>query len=320
MVTITDADLVEHPAVEAWAALGYPPVRPNRIIQLNDQPKSKVCRLQGIGPPGSLIAKRCLQDTAQFERSLYEEIFPHLPVSTLQYFGFVDEPDSEFSWLFLEDAGEAAYSPLNREHSRLALQWLSRMHTSAELLAAVARLPDRGPSHYLEHLRSGSDRIRQNLANPLLTADDVILLKTIISYGYILEARWAEVEHFCEGIPQTLVHGDFVAKNICVRQGTHGSTLLPFDWEMAGYGVPAVDIALCPDSEVYWSLVRNTWPQLTVEHIRRVDFAGRIFRTLASINWESWGLVFEWADQYMRAMRSYESTLVNLLRVAGWVA
>lgn len=317
MVTIMDTNLVEHPAVEAWAALGYPRVNPKRIIQLNDQPKSKVYRLQGIGQPDSLIAKRCLQDTAQFERSLYEEIFPHLPVSTLQYYGVLDEPDSEFSWLFLEDAGEEAYSPLNQEHSRLASQWLSLLHTSTEHLAAVARLPDRGPNHYLEHLRAGADRIRQNLGNPLLNVDDVELLETIISHCQILELNWPLVEHFCEGIPQTLVHGDFVVKNICVRQARHGSTFLPFDWEMAGYGVPAVDIALCPNRDVYWSLVRNTWPQLTVEQIHQVVFAGKIFRTLADINWESWGLVFEWANEYMKVMRIYESRLANLLPIAG---
>ena len=59
------------------------------------------------------------------------------------------------------------------------------------------------------------------------------MLESIISQCNVLESCWRKVERFCDRMPQTLVHGDFTAKNIRVRN-RHGSALLPFDWEMAG--------------------------------------------------------------------------------------
>jgi hypothetical protein len=232
-------NLRDHPAVRAWNDLVPSRVDPAWIEILQDG-KNPVYRLEGVGTQGgSVIAKRCPLTTV--ERKIYEELLPRLPVTGLHYYGFTAE-DDQFGWLFLEDAGSAKYSALLEEHRALAAQWLGLMHTSAAQVATEDRLPDRGPGHYLEHLQSGA-KILRNIANPKLTTDDLRVLESIVSKCEFLESRWRQVEELCAGFPQTLVHGDFTAKNLRVQTGRAGVALLPFDWEMAGWGVPAADLA-----------------------------------------------------------------------------
>src|SRR5947208_11232788 len=104
------ADGLEHPAARAWRELRPGRDTPGRIETLHGRQskawKRTVYRLAGVGPAGSaVIAKRCLAAQAAPERTLYEEVLPHLPVPVLRYYGFLGEPDGHFCWLFLEDAG-----------------------------------------------------------------------------------------------------------------------------------------------------------------------------------------------------------------------
>jgi Ser/Thr protein kinase RdoA (MazF antagonist) len=107
---------------------------------------------------------------------------------------------------------------------------------------AAARLPDRGPGHYPGHLRSARAAILGNLTNSALSAEDRALLNTIVSQCDALESRWDQVQRTCDRMPRTLVHGDFVVKNVNVRSGPAGPAFLAFDWETAGWGVPAPDL------------------------------------------------------------------------------
>ena len=89
----------------------------------------------GLGG-AAVIAKRCAATTA--ERTVYEDILPHVPITALHYYGGTQH-DGEVCWLFLEDAGEQRYSPYSKEHCALAGRWLGMLHTSAARLAAAAR-------------------------------------------------------------------------------------------------------------------------------------------------------------------------------------
>jgi aminoglycoside phosphotransferase (APT) family kinase protein len=68
-------------------------------------------------------------------------------------------------------------------------------------------------------------------------------------------------------MPQTLVHNDFAARNIKVRNGQAGTTLLPFDWEKAGWGIPAADLEYLEQADLamYWSVVHRSWPYFDVK-------------------------------------------------------
>ena len=55
-----------------------------------------------------MIAQRACMAKARIERTIYEEILPHLPVTSPRYYGFRAE-DPDFAWLFLEDIGDERY-------------------------------------------------------------------------------------------------------------------------------------------------------------------------------------------------------------------
>ena len=327
--------LREHPAFQAWQEIESGRVLPQAIATLVERPgkkgKSAVYRLESVGPRGSaVIAKRCRQANAHTERTIYEDILPQLPVPPLRYYGFVEEPDGEFCWLFVECASGEQYSPLIQEHRLLAARWLALVHSTASTVAASAHLPDRGPAHYLYHLRSARDTILRNLGNRALGTGDVLFLRAIISRCDYLEPRWRQVERFCEGTPRTLVHGDFVGKNVRIRSGQYGSALLPFDWETAGWGVPAVDLAQSalppttflanPELATYRSLVRGCWPALDLATIERLANYGKIFRCLAAIHWEARSLEYQWVEWPLKNIAVYEAELVDAMRAAGWEA
>jgi aminoglycoside phosphotransferase (APT) family kinase protein len=181
----------------------------------------------------------------------------------------------------------------------------------------------------LEHLHSGRDKILRGLTNPELKSDDLIVLESIVVQLEALESRWHQVEEFCAGLPPTLVHGDFTGKNLRVRTGRAEITLLPFDWEDAGWGVPAADLvpsallgsggfSANPNIVTYWSVVQDHWPSLGLPTIQRLANLGKAFRCLAAINWKAQRLVYEGAEWVVSEMRIYHTELSDAIQAATW--
>src|SRR5207244_3091176 len=134
--------------------------------------KSATYRLVGVGPAGeSIIAQRTHVAKAEIEQAMYDSILPLLPITAPRYYG--TRPDGDgCAWLFLEDVGDQRVAPADPVHAALAAQWVGLMHTAATAVAAARRLPDGGPSRYLDHLRVALQTIRANRANPALTPQD----------------------------------------------------------------------------------------------------------------------------------------------------
>ena len=327
---VLPANVLEHPAVYAWSQLQPERIEPESIQLLKRKKKSTVYRLAGVGPNGSaVIAKRCGTRTAMLERMIYEELLPQLQVPTLRCYGFLEAGNQEVSWLFLEDASGQAYSSLNAEHRELAGRWLGMIHTATARISATlpAGLPDRGTSHYLAMLRSSREHLRQQLTNPGMLPDDLWLLDALAADCNVLEAHWSELEAICELIPPTLVHGDFVIKNVRLRPGPEGLQLLAFDWEYAGHGVPAADFAqftgatISPDVSAYCAAVNWDTGKPTVAEIQRLAKCGKFFRLLDEIHWESNLLEYpfqEWISLPMSCLKVYEGRLAQALREARW--
>src|SRR2546428_2883612 len=178
MATADNRDLVPrgklrcHPAVAAWRGLAQDPPDPEHIEVLRQGRKSATYRLVGAGPGGApIIAQRSQMAKALIERTVYEQILPHVSVSSPRYYGFREE-SPEFAWLFLEDVGNERYSAIDEAHLMLAGRWVGLMHTTAARVTAARGLPDGGPGRYLDHLRAGRHTIQANLANPALVAAD----------------------------------------------------------------------------------------------------------------------------------------------------
>ena len=316
--------LVDHPAVAALRELRPEGATPRRIEIVRDSENQAIYRLDGVGSGDSgVIAKRCWLSTASIEHTVYDEILPRLPFKTIRYYGFVKEND-EFAWLFLEDVGSVRFSRLVAEQRTLVGRWLALMHTSARSVGASATLPERGPRHYLEHLRAARRGIRQNLANPASSGSDVDLLWSVIALCDDLELHWNELAGCFDGAPTTLVHGDFRPKNVHLRTGDAGAGVFVLDWETAGWGPPAVDLAPARgpysaphvDVETYVSIAHESWATLDSHMIGRLVAAGTVFRRLAALDWASSGLAFDDISLAVERLRLYRSELLEAKQAA----
>src|SRR5262249_10220438 len=91
----------EHPAVQAWRQLYSKQSKTNFIEVLSQERKSCVYRLDGVGPGNTaVIAKRSRAGEAQVEQTIYEEILPDLPISSLTLYGVVEEPGTTIAGYF----------------------------------------------------------------------------------------------------------------------------------------------------------------------------------------------------------------------------
>ena len=323
------ARLRSHPAVNAWLQLS-PDSEPHRIVPLRiSRRKSTVYRLDGAGPAGcAVVAKHSRKAPAVIERTVYDEILSRLTLPSLRYYGFLEEPDTDYSWLFLEEATGTEYSRLLAAHRAQAGRWLGLLHTRGADGAAKGRLPDGGPGRYLELLRAVCESIQRHRDNPVLTPDDVIIIEGIQARLGDLAAHWNRIEEICDGMPLTLVHGDFNGKNLRVRSANGNTTVVVFDWELAGWGVPAVDLAQLavpsiplsanPDIPTYWSTVRERWPEASLEAWRRLAHCGTVFRALSALFWASNNLGHDSAPTSVSNMRMFEAEIAHALDVVGW--
>jgi hypothetical protein len=325
-------NLLNHPAIKAWEQLYPEGPQPKGFAVLRERKSAKekktaVYKIDGIGLAGSgVIAKRCRKETALVERTIYTEILPHLAIPALHYYGFLEEREGSFCWLFLEDAGSKKYKLDFDLHRVLIAQWLGSMHTSAASVAAAVSLPDRGPNHYLMQMERARDAIRHIMADSALEVQDRTVLGEILSTCSFLEMHWGQLAAFCEQMPRTLVHGDFAEKNGRVRPSLSRSDLVLFDWELAGWGVPAIDLHYFTRSHLaaselpaYWRVIQERWPHLTLKDIDTLVKVGAIFRRLDGLQWEVHTFIGGSVVIGLgRNLAIYQSRLANAIRAIEW--
>jgi len=328
MVSVRRSNPKRHPAVHAWCQL-YPHDEPRGITPLRIGRQRRVYRLEGVGRAGTaVIAKQCPKADAPIEHTVYEEILPRVTVPSLRYYGFLEEPDSEHRWLFLEEATGVKYSRLLDAHRAQAARWLGLLHTSATVVAHQGPLPDAGPGRYLARLRAARESMQQHLDNPVLSRNDIVVIEGIRARLADLAEHWSRVEELCHDVPHTLVHGDFNGKNMRLRSTTGDPTVVVFDWADAGWGVPAVDLAQMtvpasklsanPDLPTYCSTVSERWPDVSTAALRRLAHCGTVFRALAALSWETDSLGHEWASTSVSYMRMFEAEMAHALDALGW--
>ena len=318
-------------AAMAWSQLQLTQIGSERIQVLQKRPRSTVYRLDGAGPGGvPVIAKRCGRAQAHVERILYEQVLRALPMPSLAYYGFIDEPTGDFAWLFIGCAGGQPYRVSLPEHTALAARWLAVLHRTGGAMDLAGALPDRGPTYYREHLAAARLNLQLHLHNPVFTDADVAVLVDILKQCEALADHWREVERQCEAMPRTLVHGDFAAKNMRVRNGPADLVLEPFDWGSAGWGTPALDLAQAadplgasndwgsPDLNVYRAAMCDASPRLDQQDVDFCAALGKAFRCVYCIARESEYLGAEWVEKPLSNMRLYRSGLAHSLQVAGW--
>jgi hypothetical protein len=297
----------------AWRAAGMPE-SDGRLEWLRRRGHSVIMRIHTTrGLP--VIAKRSKTHLSRLEQTIYERILAPMPVPTIRCYGSSRDECPEHRWLFLEDAGEEAYSAEEPGHLALADRWLAQLHQFASDPAWAPLLPDAGPTRYLQHLEKARRCLREGMNNNALGQRDVAYLNELVEQLDRLMQRWQLVEACCRLMPETLVHGDFVAKNLRVRSGGNGLVLLPLDWETAGWGCPAADLDSIHDLKHYHAAIHS---RLEFSDLLQVARCGTLFRLLASIDWSSRGLRYEWVERPMSELGLYGNQLNQVLRDLEW--
>jgi Phosphotransferase enzyme family len=319
---LTTVAVPEHPAVRAWVRARPGAVLPTEVTLLKRKEKSAVYRLAGVGPgDAAVVAKHCRPGSARVERVVYGAVLPRLPVTRPGYYGCAEGPDGW--WVFLEEVVADKYSAALEEHRRLAGRWLGLLHTSAERLAGDAPLPDRGPVHYRQVLGRVRSAVVRHLDDFGMGPGGGAVLEALAAGCDALAARWDQVEQLCTEMPRTLVHGDFIKRNLRVRPGPGGPSLVAFDWEVAGWGVPAADLAGPPfsgnpDLAAYGEVVREHWPGADPPAVRRWAALGTLFRCLSAADWAAPELAASSAEKALARLAVYPGALADAFRMLGW--
>jgi len=330
-LAIESTNLNEHPAALAWSLLDRGVLSRVEMWRRPTRTSPSVYRLiLAAEGEAAVFAKRFPPALPTLERSVYEEILPRLSVAAPRYRGACVAEDGA-TWMFLEDVGDRLMVPDDPAHRALAARWLGALHASGAAVNAEVRLPDAGPARYLAHLKSGRDIIQRHVWNPWLAAEDRPLLTGMVELLEALEARWSRVEQACAGLPVTLVHGDFRPKNVRIVGASGSESFCPFDWEMAGWGIPAADLGAAfgagptvPfDVATYRDAVGPVWAELDEDALRRASITGRIFQALASTDWACASFVVESERHMIRPVTSLRLCRTQLSEAiadgAGWL-
>jgi aminoglycoside phosphotransferase (APT) family kinase protein len=287
--------LEEHPATRAWRRL-RPGGVPSEIRVLKAPTRSirrAIYWLAAAGADGRpVIAKLSPRANAQIEALIYEEFLSPLALPAPAYHGMVDDGGS-CCWLFMDYVAGERYKPTHSEHRRLAGRWVARLHGEGECAPASNRLPDRGTDHYLGKLRDARAAIVAQREDALLFRAEASMLQRLAALLTDMASRWSKLEAVCRELPATLVHGDLKKGNLRVDAAGKGTGVIAYDWDTAGWGTPAVDLAQSLHSrpfsvnaclETYRS---GRWPALTLtrEEVARQATAGTVMRCLNAIHW-----------------------------------
>src|SRR5205814_6707947 len=186
--------------------------------------------------------------------------------------------------------------------------WLPLLHGSASNRPIRVSLPERGPAWYLETLRTARLGLCQSLPERNWNNLDRSAVERTLVCFEVLERNWHVVEERCVGLPWTLVHCDLQPKNVLIRHTDSGIAFLPLDWEEAGWGAPATDLARI-DAVAYWSTARRIWASVELQQVEGQVCCGTLFQALSGVSWELVRLAAGSEHKAVRRLRIYASEL-----------
>lgn len=313
-------DLNQHPAAQAWSRFEGRPVTPDAIFVLKQKKninkgKSAVYRLEGVGPRGrSVVAKRCRRTTGEYELRIYQYLAAVLSLKTIECFGYIEDSDSEVSWLFLADGGSTRYDPDNAHHRALTARYLAQLHTLPLDDELRKHLADRGPDHYLRSLQRSCALISETIqVQTDMDGQTRKIAQTQIDRLRRIEEQWDLISAPSSDLPNVLVHSDLASKNMLVYHGQGSAHLSVVDWEMAGLGLAGIDLATSDvaeshELEVYLAQVNR---KRVIAYPKQSDWLvwfGKLCRTLAGSWWASQSFCWK-PERYALDFISYQRKL-----------
>jgi hypothetical protein len=299
---------------------------PASVLPLQEERRRAVYRLVGGAPNGKdVIAKRCSRTEADRERTVYEAMTSHRPGLSVELYATAPS-DGKYVWLFLQDAAGREFRLGDLHDRAIAGRWLGELHVAGADLPGAPSLRDRGPDHFVEYLDAVPHRAALAGANPELSDTDRRDIARTVEVCARVRRQWEQVHSFCATMPATFVFGDFKNDNVrVVDDGKRGYTLIAFDWNEAGWGVPALDVLtfeahrVAPLLSEYLPIVSGRWPELTEGSIRTLGTIGEIFRCGASLRWVLQRLESPWTAKAMALLRHHNDWMDGCIGKVQWL-
>lgn len=231
---------------------------------------------EGLGATARL-AKPLFLHAAGREVEVYERLLPRGPAGPPRFFGA--EVEAGRTRLFIERVeGRPLAEVGERELWEVAADWLGRFH-------AAFRDAHADPSPSAPLVEHDADFHRLWLVRARSFAPSGSRVAATLDW---LDARHGQVVDALSRMERTLLHGEFYASNVLVAGGGRSTRVAPVDWELAGPGPGALDLA---------ALVCG-WPPADREAMRRAYGVGRgrelpvrdldLARLQVAIQWLGW--------------------------------
>jgi Ser/Thr protein kinase RdoA (MazF antagonist) len=224
------------------------------------------------------LAKPLFLHDPRREPAVYERLLPRGPAGPPRFFGATLEPGH--SALFIEWIdGRNLFQVGERELWEEAALWLGFFHAAfagapREVLGDCPLIGRDADFH-----RLWLDRARR--------FDSASRVGTGAALDW-LAARHDQVAEALSAMEETLLHGEFYPSNVLIAAGTTSPRVAAVDWELAGPGPGALDLA---------ALVCG-WPEADREAMRRAYSRGRgrdlsrreldLGRLQVAIQWLGW--------------------------------
>ncbi len=199
----------------------------------------KALGAEGLNASANLRKPLFLHDPLR-EIEFYQHVLsarPDLGTATLH--SSVMEPGRGRFWLLLERVpGRGLRDITDFDCWRAVARWLVRLHAELTPLAADPHAPG-----IARILRYDANFLRMWLtrAHAFVLQDPVLPLHLRHGMDWLVQ-RYDRVVDRLTALPQAVIHGEFYASNILVRE-TPGSRVCPVDWEMVALGPALIDLA-----------------------------------------------------------------------------
>jgi len=185
-----------------------------------------------LDPSARLAKPRFLHDPER-EACVYQRLLPRGPAGPPRFFGTALEDGR--SWLFVEHIdGRPLFEVGERELWEQAAGWLGRFHAAfagdPRGLAVRCPLVERDAEFYRRWIERALE-FGQGAPAERRSALEWLAER----HGAVVEALLA--------MPQTLLHGEFYAANVLIAAGSPRPRVAALDWELAGPGPGALDLA-----------------------------------------------------------------------------
>jgi hypothetical protein len=178
-----------------------------------------------------------LYDPAR-EIEVYRRVLAGSALGTARLYGAVVDGARQRYWLFMEKApGAELYQYGDFDVWRQAASWLAALHHDA-VVRRAAESPDVAPRlvrYNAAFFRSWIDRAVEFTAQRRGTEAAAPLRD--------LSRRYDDVAQFLASLPASFIHGEFYASNVLVDTARQPERVCTVDWELAGIGPGAIDLA-----------------------------------------------------------------------------